>query len=289
MADEIQALENNNTWSLTPLPEGKQVLGSKWVYKLKLGPDGSVSRYKARLVAKGYTQVEGVDYTESFSPIAKSITVATDGFLALLVYVDDILIMGPNEDLIVAVKQHLDILFTIKDLGYVKCFLGLEMSRSSARMNVSEQKYVTDIITDTGLTDAKPVLTPLPQGIKLSTEIGALLTDPERYRRLIGHLLYLGFTRPDVSFVVQQLSQVLHHPTDQHWAAALHVVLYLKGTASAGLFFPASPSFQLMAYADADWGLVVIRVARSLVTVFFLALPHFLENQEAKHCFLFLS
>ncbi|KAL0408303.1 UNVERIFIED_CONTAM: Retrovirus-related Pol polyprotein from transposon TNT 1-94 [Sesamum radiatum] len=75
MADEIQTIENNNTWSLTPLPKGKQVIGSKWVYKLKLGPSGSVSRYKACLVAKRYTQVEGVDYTESFSPITKSVTV----------------------------------------------------------------------------------------------------------------------------------------------------------------------------------------------------------------------
>ncbi|KAK4388518.1 Retrovirus-related Pol polyprotein from transposon RE2 [Sesamum angolense] len=70
----------------------------------------------------------------------------------------------------------------------------------------------------------------------------------------IGRLLYLGFTRPDLSFAVQQLSQFLQRPTDQHWTAALHIVRYLKGSLDTGLFFPASNSFKLFAYTDVDWG-----------------------------------
>ena len=75
MQKELQALEENDTWELTKLPPGKKAIGSKWVYKVKFKPDGTVDRYKARLVAKGYNQIAGVDYIESFSLVAKLVTI----------------------------------------------------------------------------------------------------------------------------------------------------------------------------------------------------------------------
>ncbi|KAL0457761.1 UNVERIFIED_CONTAM: Retrovirus-related Pol polyprotein from transposon RE1 [Sesamum latifolium] len=132
-------------------------------------------------------------------------------FVTLLVYVDDVLVVSPSLNLIIAIKQHLDELFTIKDLGVARYFLGLQIARSAAGLSLTQSKYIHDILTDTGLLDAKSVTTPLPQGVKLCTESGSFLPDPELYRRLIGRLLYLGFTHPDISYGVQQLGFLFGH------------------------------------------------------------------------------
>ncbi|KAK4380827.1 Retrovirus-related Pol polyprotein from transposon RE2 [Sesamum angolense] len=147
---------------------------------------------------------------------------ASDGFMALLVYVDDILVTAPNMVLIQAVKDYLHSLFTIKDLGH---------ARSSYVWKLLEIPMVW---------------------LKLSANCGTLLPDPGKYRRLVGRLLYLGFIRPDISYSVQQLSQFLTRPCEAHWKTTVHVVRYLKGTPTKGLFLPSKSSFELRAYCDAD-------------------------------------
>ncbi|KAL0406344.1 UNVERIFIED_CONTAM: Retrovirus-related Pol polyprotein from transposon RE2 [Sesamum latifolium] len=175
------------------------------------------------------------------------------GILALLVYVDDILVTAPTLEAIKCVKDYLHSLFTIKDLGDARYFLGLEIARNSMGVYVAQTKYVIDIIKDTEMTNAKAVSTPLPLRLKLNMDSGTLLPTPHQYRRLVGRLLYLGFTRPDISHSVQQLSLYLTKPRDVHWKAAIHVVRYLKGSPSIGLFLPSTPSFELRAYCDSDW------------------------------------
>lgn len=89
--------------------------------------------------------------------------------------------------------------------------------------------------------------------MKLSTETGTVLPEPDTYRRLVGKLLYLGITRPDLSYSVQHLSQFLSNPREPHLHAALHVVKYLKNTSEIGQFYVADSSLSLNAYSDADW------------------------------------
>ncbi|KAL0440754.1 UNVERIFIED_CONTAM: hypothetical protein Sradi_0014300 [Sesamum radiatum] len=86
-------------------------------------------------------------------------------------------------------------------------FLGLEIARSTSGAYLAQTKYTLDIIKDTGMLNSKATSTPFPPGLKLTTDSGAQLQNPDMYRRLVGRLLYLGFTRPDISHSVQQLSQ----------------------------------------------------------------------------------
>jgi len=145
-------------------------------------------------------------------------------FTFVLVYVDDLLITGDDDKGIPRLKQDLHTAFTIKDLGLARYFLGVEISRSSQGTLLNQRKYVLDILTVVGLTGAKPAWFPLPKGLKLSTDVGTILSQPDSYRRLVGRLLYLTLTWPDISYAVQHLSQFLQQPRDTHFQIALHVL-----------------------------------------------------------------
>ncbi|KAL0289044.1 UNVERIFIED_CONTAM: Retrovirus-related Pol polyprotein from transposon RE2 [Sesamum angustifolium] len=256
MEKELYALENNETWELTTLPRDKKAMCSKWVFKLKMNPDGSVERYKARLVAKGV--LLAIATVKSWPLFQLDVNNAfLHGHIEEDVYMtppeDDILLTGSSTSDIDAVKTYLDRLFTIKDLGPAKYFLSLQLARSDHGLLVFQTKYLTDILEDANMMDVKPTSTPIPPGFKFSHDDGSLLPSPDKNRRHVGRLLYLRFSRTDISFSVQQLSQFLQHPRTSHWAAAIHVLRNLKGTISLGLFFSAHSSLQLSTYSDTSW------------------------------------
>ena len=112
------------------------------------------------------------------------------------------------------------------------------VTNSTTGTFLNQRKYIMDILTDAGLTVAKPTKFPMAKGLKLSSEAGELLVDPAVYRRIIRRLLSLTLTRPDISYVVQHLSQFLQAPKKPHCDAALHVLRYLKGTIHKGPFYP---------------------------------------------------
>ncbi|KAL9245201.1 hypothetical protein vseg_018879 [Gypsophila vaccaria] len=178
----------------------------------------------------------------------------TDSFIVALVYVDDVLLTGNIDSEIAEIKQGLHTAFTIKDLGHIRYFLGLEVARNDSGILVNQRKYVLDILTDLNMVNCSTVSFPMVKGLKLSPDQGDLLPDPEVYRRVIGRLLYLTLTRPDIMYSVQHLSQFLSSPRVPHFQAALHVIKYLKGTINLGLFYSADASLTLSVYSDADWG-----------------------------------
>lgn len=160
-------------------------------------------------------------------------------------------------------KQVLQNNFKIKDLGSLRYFLGIEFSRNAEGILMHQRKYALEIISDLGLAGTKPVATPVEVNTKLTTlafdkHIGAffdpLLTDIGEYQRLIGRLIYLTITRPDLSYAVQNLSQFMHAPKRSHMEAVVRVVKYLKQAPGSGIFLAANSHGPLHAFCDADWG-----------------------------------
>lgn len=143
--------------------------------------------------------------------------------------------------------------FHKKDLGISKYFLGIEVARNSSGMYLSQRKYILDIISDTGLLGAKPVSHPIEQNHKLALAGGDTLPDPFRYRRLVGRLIYLSVTRPELSYAIHILSQFMHAPKKDHWDAAVRVVCYLKTNPGQGILLRAGLDLRLVAWCDSDY------------------------------------
>ncbi|RVX00388.1 Retrovirus-related Pol polyprotein from transposon RE2 [Vitis vinifera] len=280
MVDEMAALHSNGTWDLVVLPSGKSTVGCRWVYAVKVGPDGQVDRLKARLVAKGYTQVYGSDYGDTFSPVAKIASVRCFSpwllcgesglvcrlrrslyglkqspracvFIWLFMWTTSSL--QSDQDGIQKLKQHLFTHFQTKDLGKLKYFLGIEIAQSSSGVVLSQRKYALDILEETGMLDCKPVDTPMDPNVKLVPGQGEPLGDPGRYRRLVGKLNYLTITRPDISFPVSVVSQFLQSPCDSHWDAVIRILRYIKSTPGQGVLYENRGHTQVVGYTDADW------------------------------------
>lgn len=107
----------------------------------------------------------------------------------------------------------------MKDLGDVNYFLGLEITRSAAGFFVSQKKYAVDLIAEFSLTDATPLKIPMDIHLRLKADSGDLLRDPHPYQRLLGKLIYLTITRPDIAFSVHILTQFMQNPTTSHMDA----------------------------------------------------------------------
>eukprot|EP01018_Ginkgo_biloba_P029557 Gb_20738 [translate_table: standard] len=345
MEVEFDALVRNDTWTFMELPLDKDVIGTKWIYKTKYKFDGSIEKHKARLVAKGYAQQEGIDYTETFTPVVKMDTIRIvlvlaaqhgwiiyqmdvksafingyvdeeiyvekpQGFeiarkenkvyklkkslyglkkapkawysridtyfqqkgfqksssdpnlyikvigsdiLIISLYVDDLIYIGNNHHMLHDFKVGMCKEFKMLDLRQLHYFLGIKIWQSGKGIFMSQVKYAMDILKKFNMSDCKPLATLVQFGLKLSKYEDSDSVDTTLYRQLIGSLIYLSSTRPDISYAVSLVSRFMADPKIEHWKITKRILRYIRGTKDYGLQYKRTKNFRLIGYTDADW------------------------------------
>eukprot|EP00253_Pinus_taeda_P036216 PITA_36216 len=345
MNEEMNAIERNKTWDLVELPNGKEVIGVKWVYKTKCNAEGKIERHKARLVVKGYKQQYGRDYEETFAPVVKMETMRAvlstaaqnkwkvyqmdvksaflngvlneevyierplgyekkgqehkvcrlkkalyglkqaprawysridfyllenefdkcegeptvyikekDGkILIVVLYIDDVIFTGNDDYLIKNFKSVMKEEFEMTDMGLLRYFLGIEVDQNENGIFISQARYVNEVLERFNMQEFMAAITPMVMGLKLSKEDSSKDFDPSLYKSIVGSLMYLTTTRPDIMFAVSLISRFVERPKEAHWQAAKRILRYVKGTKMLGILYTVSECSDLVGYTDSDW------------------------------------
>nr|XP_016465398.1 PREDICTED: uncharacterized mitochondrial protein AtMg00810-like [Nicotiana tabacum] len=175
------------------------------------------------------------------------------GLKQATIYVDDVLLTGTDSEEIDQLKAFLHDKFKIKDLGQLHYFLGLGILYMSDGIIVSQRKFVLDLLKDYECLQCPPLTSPLDPTIKLKAKDGVPLSNLTFYRKLIGKLNFLTNTRLDIAYGVQHLSQFIQDPREPHLKAVYHMLRYLKGDPTMGLYFSNEGDLFVAAYCDSDW------------------------------------
>ncbi|GJW65688.1 retrovirus-related pol polyprotein from transposon TNT 1-94 [Tanacetum coccineum] len=344
MQEELNEFERLGVWELVPRPDKVMVITLKWIYKVKLDELGGILKNKARLVARGYRQEEGIDFEESFAPVARleairiflafaahmnmvvyQMDVKTaflngnlreevyvsqpDGFvdkdkpnhvyklkkalyglkqaprawydmlssflisqdfskgsvdptlfirrdgkelLLVQIYVDDIIFAASTPELCDLFSKIMCSKFKMSMMGKISFFLGLQISQSPRGIFINQSKYALESLKKYGFDSCDPVDTPMVEKSKLDEDKEGKAVDPSHYRGMIGTLLYLTASRPDLQFAICMCARYQARPTEKHLNAVKRIFRYLKGTVNRGLWYPKDSSIALTAFADAD-------------------------------------
>ncbi|GJX80265.1 retrovirus-related pol polyprotein from transposon TNT 1-94, partial [Tanacetum coccineum] len=344
MQDEIHEFDRLDVWELVPPPDSAMIIALKWIYKVKLDEYGDVLKNKARLVAKGFRQEEGLDFEESFAPVArleairifianaasKNMTVyqmdvktaflngelkeevyvhQPEGFvdperphhvyrlkkalyglkqaprawydtlskfllaqgfskgvvdptlfirktgkhtLHVQIYVDDIIFASTDPKDCDRFSNEMSSKFQMSMMGQISFFLGLQISQNPRGIFINQSKYANEILKKFDLHKSDPVDTPMVERTKLDEDLSGTPVDQTKYRSMIGSLMYLTASRPDLVFAVCMCARYQSRPTKKHLEAVKRVFRYLQGTINMGLWYPKYTTRALTAYTDAD-------------------------------------
>ncbi|GJV42448.1 retrovirus-related pol polyprotein from transposon TNT 1-94 [Tanacetum coccineum] len=344
MQDAIHKFDHLEVWELVPRPIYVMVISLKWIYKVKLDEYGDVLKNKARLVTKGYRQEEGIDFEDTFAPVARieairifisnaatknmiiyQLDVKTaflngdlqeevfvsqpEGFedqdnpthvyrlkkalyglkqaprawydtlskfllannffkgavdptlftrksgkhiLLVQIYVDDIIFASTDHNACHIFSKEMNSKFQMSMMGQMSFFLGLQVSQSPRGIFINQAKYALETLKKYGMDLSDPVDTPMVDRLKLDEDLMGIPVDQTQFRGMVGSLMSLTASRPDLVFAVCMCARYQAKPTKKHFEAIKRVFRYLKGTINMGLWYPKDNAMSLTAYADAD-------------------------------------
>ncbi|GKC68947.1 retrovirus-related pol polyprotein from transposon TNT 1-94 [Tanacetum coccineum] len=202
MQEEFNEFEHLEVWELVPRLYKVMVITLKWIYKVKLDEIGGILKNKARLVARGYRQEEGIDFKEFFAPVARLDAIRI--FLSYAAHMNMIeSSKGTVDPTLFIRRQGKDILlFKMSMMGKISFFLGLQISQSPRGIFLNQSKYALESLNKYGMESSDPVDTPMVEKSKLDKDTQRKAVDPTHYRGMIGTLMYLTASRPDLTFAV---------------------------------------------------------------------------------------
>ena len=173
--------------------------------------------------------------------------------IIIAIYVDDLLVTGSDEKLIKEFKAEMLEVFEMTDLDLMSFFLGMEVKQDHEGIFVCQKKYAREVLKKFHMEDCKSTTSPMNQKEKFSKDDGVDKVDEKHYKSLIGCLMYLSATRPDILFAVSILSRFMHCASEVHLQAAKRVVRYIKDTLDYDVKYSHSHNFKLYGYSDSDW------------------------------------
>nr|GEV56554.1 hypothetical protein [Tanacetum cinerariifolium] len=241
--------ENAMDWTLVDLPNGKRAIRTKWVFRNKKDERGIVVRNKARLVAQGYTQVEGIDYDEVFAPVARieaiKLFLAYVSFMGFLVYQMDVksaFLYGTTEEEV----------YVFQPPGFEDLYFPNKVKQKDDGIFISQDKYVADILKKFDFTTVKTASTLMEPNKALIKDAEAEDVDVHLYISIIGSLMYLTASRPDIMFAICACARFQVTPKTSHLYVVKRIFRYLKCQPKLGLWYRDTP-FDLEAFSDSDY------------------------------------
>ncbi|KAJ9538185.1 hypothetical protein OSB04_030918 [Centaurea solstitialis] len=344
MQDELAEFERNKVWRLVKRPWGKSIIGLKRIFRNKKDENNLVIRNKARLVAKGFLQQEGIDYDETFPPVARieairiflvyaahknmmvyqmdvkcaflngvlheevyveqpegfvdprfpdhvsaldkalyglkqaprawyeTLTIYLleagykkgtidptlflrklgDDLIIVQIYMDDIIFASTKPELCKEFEHTMKSQFQMSMMGELTFFLGLQVRQFPEGIFINQSKYVHDLLTRFDVVGSNSAATPMSRSFQMDADLSGKPVDLKKYRAMIGSLLYLTASRPDIVFSTGVYARYQCDPRDSHLKAVKRILRYLKGTPDFGLWYPKGSSFELIGYTDSD-------------------------------------